>query len=192
VRPRRHAGLAEPVPVAGQHVAPVRCDVGLGEHHGDRGADLGHPPQQRQLGVGEPTGGRGDDQGRVRLGQRGERRLGACRLQVVDAGRVDEDQAAGEQPAGDGDLGPQVGRPIRTGPTTHPGGDLLDRDGQPVRAGPAHHGGRRRFGVLHDGGHERGDIVAHRADRGVDERVDQLTLALARRAEDEDPQLRVE
>ncbi|OLT02593.1 hypothetical protein BJF90_29055 [Pseudonocardia sp. CNS-004] len=54
-----------------------------------------------------------------------------------------------------------------------------------LRLALAHQLGRGGLGVLHDRGHRGGDVVVHRAHRGVHQRVDQLALALLELADDE-------
>jgi hypothetical protein len=112
------------------------------------------------------------------------------RAQPADAGGVDEDKAAGEQLARQPDLRVAqqclVARVARLRDVL---GELPDRHlgalGRVVAVTLPDERDPGFLGVLDGGRYRRGDVVVHRADRRVDERVHKLALALLELPDDE-------
>ena len=207
----------EVTPVEVEDLPPVRVEVRLGEHAGDVRTQALCLAQEVDLGRRQLLARVRDEQDQVRGRQDRHRRAVVPRPDATDARRVDEDQAAGEQRAGQLDLRvrepplvPGIGR------LAHDLRDLEDLDRLAdqldlltggirviARAGslrpPAMDrlqrdlGGRvdqRRLRALTVPDHRRHrgrDVVVDGADGGVHHRVDQQALALLELADDERP-----
>ena len=183
---RRQAGLGQVLTVALRGTAPVRGQVDLGQDHQHLRAGAAGADEEVQLGTGDLAAGVGHHEygvGPVQPGF-GVPRLGGA----VQRRHVHQDQARAQQGTGQADL--QVrGAPDR--PAQREGPDLVDRYRGPVR--PAAHQDRGRLlGVLHHRRYRRAGLVADHARGRVDDRVDELALALLAGTHDEHPQPRIE
>ena len=195
------------LPVALGDRTPVRHQIGLALHHDHVRVRAHHVQQHVQLGDRQLPGGVGDQQHGVRAGGSRDRGGTADTGDLVGARSVHQHQPGAEQGTRHPDL--DVRRTAARPTPDHAGharGDLVERHRSPLhghRGGAAggttrcwwrglSHRGGRGFGVLHHGRQDCRAAVAHRAGGGVDDRVDQLTLALVRLTDDQDPKRRVQ
>ena len=159
-------------------------------------ADFVGLPDERHLRLGELLAGVADHQHRVGVGQQAERRRQVRLPVTADAGGVDERQPVLEQRAGRGDLDPQhlaaaglrargAGRCVRSavGISMPWGSAPSGRGDDQLR--------RRLLAVGHHGGEHGGLVVADAGHRHVQQRVEQLALALLELAGDHHPDLRI-
>ena len=164
------------------------------DHRADR-ADLVRLPDEPQLRFGELLAGVADHQQRVGIGQQPEGGRQVRLAVPTDAGGVDEGQAAPQQRAGRTDLHPQhLPAPgLRRAPQVV--ADVGDGDGDGLRrhvaSGGDHQSGGGLVGVGDDGDQCGGLVVADTGHRNVQQRVEQLTLALLELPGDHHPDLRV-
>ncbi len=174
----------------------MRVQVGLGgDHHAHR-ADLVGLPDEPHLRFGELLAGVADHQHRVGVGQQAQRR-GQVRLAVpAHPGGVDESQAALEQRAGRADFDAQhlAAAGLRRAPQIVL--DVVDRDrddlGFAAAGGRGHHQPGRWLLAVGDDGDQRGGLVVPDAGhRHVQQRVQQLALALLELTGDDHPDLRI-
>ena len=172
---------------------PVRVEVGLGRDKCCDGADFERLPHEGHLGFGELLAGVADHQHGVSVGQQSERG-GQMRLAMTaNAGGVDEHQPTLEQRAVRGhrdsqDL-PATGRGMATQIVL----DIGDRDLDGIGLVPVDacddQFRRGRFAVGHHRGDHRRLVVANAGHRHIQQRVEQLALALLELAGDHDADL---
>ncbi len=176
---------------------PVRVQVGLRHHAADVRAQLHRRRQELQLGGGVLLRRVGHQHDGVRGRERGHRRGAVRRTEATDPGRVHQHQPGREQLARERHLGAgQPGLVARVAGLGHVVRELFDRHlrrlgALMLGAGLAYERHARLRAVFHqrrDGG---GDVVVDRADRRVDQRVDELALALLELADDQDADVRV-
>ena len=185
-------------------LAPLRVEVGLGQHACHVRRDAHGVAEELDLGLRVLLRGIRHEQhgvGRRKCGQRRECVGGG---QAADAGRVDErepalQELAGEEHLGAGDLPVAVAGLRALG---HEVGELARRPPRCVRPcrrtrssrarSLGEHERRRVLAVADARRNGGGDVVVDRADRGVDQRVHQLALALLELTDDDDPDARIE
>ena len=195
---RRMPALREVAAVELHDPPPVRVEVGLGEHARDVGAQLHRRVQELQLGAGVLLGGVGDQQHRVGAGQRRHRGRAVRRAEPADARGVDEHQPAGQQLARQPDLG--VGRAAPCCPGCRPRRRTrrAGSAGTAVRSAASPSARPRAPAstvVVSACLTTVGTAVAMSSSTGhtgrVDQRVDQLALALLELADDQHPHVGV-
>jgi hypothetical protein len=187
-------------------LAPRGVEVDLGQDADHVGAHAPGGLQELELGGRELLAGVGHEHHRVGQRQRPDGGGAVGRAEPADTGGVDDDEAVGQQLARDRDLDrldpALVGRVGRLGDVL---GHLLDRDLLADRLGPLavlvdlvvlggleEHRRPGFLGVAHRGRRRGGDVVVDRADRRVEQRVDQRRLPLLELAHHEDVERRVE
>src|ERR1700754_693579 len=174
---------------------PVWIQIGLGRDNRCYGADFECLSDERQLGLGELLAGVADHQHRVRVGQHSERGRKMRLTMAADARGVDEDQAALEQGAVRRHRDSEHLPTACCGMASQIVLDIGDRDLD--RLGLAFVGARDDqlrgglFAIGHHAGDHGGLVVADPRDRHVQQRIEQLTLALLELAGDDDADLRV-
>ncbi|CKT23630.1 Uncharacterised protein [Mycobacterium tuberculosis] len=108
---------------------------------------------------------------------------------------IDKRQPAPQQRAGRADLDPQHLAATGVRSPTHIGADVIDgnvnRCGCPVGPGGQHKPGRRLGAVAYDGDHHGGLVIAYSRRGQVEQRIEQLTLALFEQPGDHHTDLRV-
>ena len=171
-------------------LAPVRIQVGLGDHRRRGGADLDGLPEEPHLRCGELLAGVADEEHRVGLGQQAQDGRQVRLALPADARGVDERQPAGEQRAGYVHLHAQhraAGRP-RIAAKIAP--QITDRDVDALRTAAAVGDDDPccRFGTVRHHRHDHGAlVVTHSGDRHVQQRIEQLALALFELSGDHHP-----
>ena len=174
---------------------PVRVEVGLGRDNGCDRADFECLADEGHLGFGELLAGVADHQHGVGIGQQAERRRQMRLAVTADAGGVDEHQPALEQRALRGHRDPQylptAGRGVRRKSLLDVGDRDLDVIGLITVDARDDQLRRGLLAVGHHRGDHRGLVVADAGHRHVQQRVEQLALALLELAGDHDPDLRV-
>ena len=172
---------------------PLRVQVGLGDDAcGDRAA-LQRLPQEVELGLGELLGRVAHEQHPVGRVERAESDDAVGGVEAADAGGVDQAEAGAQHPAGEPHLDrPQPARRSRDCPSRRRTAAIAstgDRLGQrlAVLVGRIEiGGGAGGLGVADDRRHHRDLVRVHRADRRVQQRVDQSALAALELAHDGD------
>jgi hypothetical protein len=200
---RHVAGIQQVAAVDLLHLAPFRVEVGLGEHGGHVRRDAHGMTQELHLGLGVLLRRVGHHQHGVRRREGGERGQRVGGFQTADAGRIDQLQAALEDLARQQHLGRDDPAFVaRVAALRDVVGELFEGDlaafearSQRVSAAvPAPLDDPRRGlrRVADDRGHAGGDVIVDRTRRSVDQRIDELALALLELADDDDSDARIE
>ncbi len=191
----RQAGVVQVGTVGLDDLAPMRIQVGLGGDDRCDRADFECLPHERHLGFGELLAGVTAHQQCVGVGQQAQRCRQVRLTMTADARRVDEGQSVLEKRAGGGDLDPQHLASTGLRGAAQIGLDVGHRDFDRLRlltVGPRDDQLGR--GVLAVGNHRRqhGALVVADARHGdVQQRVEQLALALLEVPGDHHADLRI-
>ncbi len=182
--------------VVGLHdLPPVRIEVGLGRDNRCHRADFVRLPDEGHLGFGELLAGVADHQHRVGVRQQTQRRRQVRLPVAADTRGVDEGQAVLEQRAAGGDLDAQHLTATGLRRATQVILEVGGRDGDHLGLGAVGAGHDQLCGRLlsvgHHGGQHRGLVVADAGHRHIQQRVEQLALALLELAGDHHPDLRI-
>ena len=177
------------------NLSPVRIEVGLRRDNRCHRADFVRLPEEGHLGFGELLAGVADHQHRVGIRQQAQRGRQVRLPVAADTRGVDEGQSALEQGAAGGDLDPQhltaTGFRRATQVVLEVGG--RDRDHLGLRSVRPGHDQlcRHLLRIGHHRGQHGGLVVADAGHRHIQQRVEQLALALLELAGDHHPDLRV-